>query len=88
MSQCRSCHAPIIWAQTENHRSMPVDAAPDHVRGNVELLSPPAGMTQPLARVHKQPPMVPEGPLHTSHFATCPYAKDHRKDRPSRGRPR
>lgn len=87
MSQCRSCHAPIIWAVTRSTgKSMPVNAEPDHVRGNVELLPPPEGMTQPVAVVHAQPPMLPQGPLHMSHFATCPYAKDHRKDRPSRGR--
>ena len=88
MPQCSSCHAPIIWAVTEaTGRNIPINANPDHVNGNVELMPPPAeGLHMPIARVHAQPPMLPEYPLHTSHFATCLYADRHRKPKPPRRR--
>lgn len=80
MATCSSCHAPILWAVAEaTGRSMPLNAAPDPVDGNVEVIPGAAGARLPTARVHAQRPMFTEHPTHTSHFATCPYAADHRK---------
>jgi len=28
LSECRSCHAPIVWTTTSNGKRMPVDADP------------------------------------------------------------
>jgi len=88
---CRSCKAPILWALTETGKRMPVDAEP--VEGGNILLSHRQAATAPVAVVqgrddieqlrkqHEQSPQ--DGPLRlfTSHFATCPYAGQHRRPR-------
>lgn len=58
-AQCRSCNAQIVWVQTVNGKSMPVDA---HTYDSKDG----------LAFIHDK---------HTSHFATCPNADKHRKER-------
>lgn len=79
MSTCSSCHAPIVWAETTTGKRMPVDQKPDHVNGNVEIIAPDDPALPLQAIVHRQPPMLPKGSLHMSHFATCPFAAEHRK---------
>lgn len=63
---CRSCGAPIIFAATEQGKTMPVDAAPQ----KRVLLEPAAEGLPPIARVVD---------TYVSHFATCPNAAQHRK---------
>lgn len=70
---CRSCEAPIIWATTTSGKAMPVDVEPVDV-GNVELVLNGSLATAPHAVVHGAPPLFRDGPLRTSHFATCPDA--------------
>lgn len=74
--ECRSCGAPIEWAQTEKGgKKMPLDFDPKP-GGNVVVIGHQAGdygMT-PVARYVKNG----EGDR-TSHFATCPDAKEHRR---------
>jgi hypothetical protein len=62
--RCRSCNAAIIWATTENGKSMPLDAAPV---AQVGVFMFDNGYA-------KAPPKV-----YRSHFATCPNADQHRK---------
>lgn len=74
-----------MWVRANaTGRMMPVDAAPDPLNGNVEVM-PPAPDTPPEvpleAVVHRQPPMHATGTMHLSHFATCPYAGEFRKRR-------
>jgi hypothetical protein len=83
-SRCRSCGAPIVWAETEAGRRMPVDAdtdpdgnvlvVPDPVTG--ELVALIDSEAKPLAKRERT---WPEGTRHRSHFATCPNASTHRK---------
>lgn len=82
MATCKSCDAPIVWAQTEPKndkpgRAMPLDANDDGslaVPGNGNIIVTAQGPRGPVVRY------VPAGRgLHVSHFATCPNAKQHRK---------
>jgi hypothetical protein len=77
--QCRSCRAPVTWAETEAGRRIPVDAEPSQ-RGNL-VLRERTGLP-PLAVVVVGAVADGEGPLHLSHFVTCPQASQWR------GRPR
>jgi hypothetical protein len=84
MATCSSCHAPIIWTVTTKGKPMPVNADPDPLNGNVEVSPPARGARLPTAHVHRQRPLNAEHPLHLPHFATCPYADQHRKKRERR----
>jgi len=65
---CRSCDAPIIWAQTVRGRSQPIDAAPDPA-GTLRLEARPG--RPPLASVVS--PRLRFGlKLRLPHHATCP----------------
>jgi hypothetical protein len=93
---CSSCPAPIFWAQTleldergrwsrvrnestGRFKSMPVDFQPTP-DGNVVLFHRPGeGIVCRVLRKGEQPP--PEAKLRTSHFATCPNARKHRRSR-------
>ena len=72
MTRCKSCNAVVIWCVTTTGKSMPVDQR-QSPHGNLVLEYQPAtGDT--LARY------VPPGEgTHTSHFATCPQAAEHRR---------
>jgi len=67
---CRSCGRPVLWAVTGNGRRMPIDPTP-RADGNLVL---DYGTPN---RVHVDPHS--SGPRHTSHFATCPHADQHRR---------
>jgi hypothetical protein len=76
MATCRSCRAEIVWALTDKGARMPVDAK-SATDGNLVLYR--QGGEQRVRSVR-----LPEDqlrPRHTSHFATCPNADHHRKDR-------
>jgi hypothetical protein len=92
MSTCRSCDAPIVWMRTEPSaerasRNIPIDAAAgsdDEVRplslpdGNLELTGKHTpGRFGPIAEVR----YVAAGKgTYRTHFASCPNAKQHRRD--------
>lgn len=69
MAACRSCGAPIVWAKTAAGKAMPLDAA------SVLVMVPraPTGTADEV--------VVDAVRGHLSHFATCPHAAQHRKDR-------
>lgn len=76
--QCRSCGAAIRWVRMAgSHKVMPLDAEPvEH--GNVRLDA------LGLAHVHGGGPLDKPpgfGPWYVSHFATCPHAAQHRRQR-------
>ena len=82
MATCRSCDATIWWAVSTNTGNLiPVDRDP-HPDGNLELHPGRLDGTHPMVTVHRQPPLIHEGDLFMTHFATCPRAADHRKRRP------
>ncbi|MCI4360649.1 MAG: hypothetical protein L3J91_03015, partial [Thermoplasmata archaeon] len=80
---CRSCKAAIRWAVSVKGKRIPLDADP-LPDGNLRLYRP-----DPMGHVLRLPPsraiFVPrpervEGELlFVTHFATCPYAEEHRK---------
>lgn len=81
--ECRSCRAKIVWATTEQGKSMPVDAEPVE-GGNVYYLDQKS--SPPRVRVLADPqPTLEEGVdsadglRYVSHFATCPQAEQWRK---------
>lgn len=83
VSRCRSCSAPIIWARMKPSGSpMPFDAAPS-----------PAGAwaiddrTTPATAGRIDSLAGPNAMGLTSHFATCPFAREYRKHRKEKVRP-
>jgi hypothetical protein len=78
-SECRSCHAKIVWAVTTKGRPIPIDPEPVP-DGNI-ILEPRGTSWRPL------PPLATvwthgaqDGVvLYKSHFATCPAAAKFRK---------
>jgi hypothetical protein len=74
---CASCGAAIIWAQLQSSRRIPIDFEP-HVQGNVVLSRRPWGV---LASPVKAMLAFGRKDLRRSHFATCPKADEHRRQR-------
>lgn len=68
---CRSCGAKIIFAQTENGKTIPVDAAPQ----KRVVLSPADDGAHYLPN---EPPVARVIDTYVSHFATCPNAAQRR----------
>ncbi|MBQ2641743.1 MAG: hypothetical protein IJG15_07080 [Lachnospiraceae bacterium] len=83
MSRCKSCGAEIIWIRTRQGKSMPVDTKterfyPDPHGTRLYVMNDGHTMTGTPVQEGEQPVEgIASG--HTSHFATCPHAKKHRK---------
>jgi hypothetical protein len=75
-SVCNSCKQEILWAKTENGRSMPIDPKPIG-RGTLELTVVNADYR---VRVVPKEERKFRGDLYRSHFASCPFAEKHRKE--------
>ena len=72
MSNCRSCGAAIRWVEMEKSgKKMPLDAVP--VEDGLIWIFGGKGHTGDVA------PAMGSMDRYTSHFATCPNAKRHRK---------
>jgi len=69
--KCKSCGKEIRWYKTVSGRAMPVDAEPSE-KGTLDISSG-------VAKTAVKGITLPGTPLHLSHFATCPNAKQHRK---------
>jgi hypothetical protein len=78
--RCRSCKAPIRWAVTvEHNRPIPLDADP-HPDGNIRLVAAHDRGGAPRAMVIAADAREQlAGELYRSHFATCPFADEHRR---------
>ena len=74
--RCRSCRRPILWAETEKGRRIPIDPQPV-TDGNIVLHERHLHQAQ-LAIVRLS---IPTGTdiRYKSHFATCPQASKFRK---------
>lgn len=82
MSLCRSCDAPIVWAETEptderDGKRIPLDALPNGEalyvsNGNLAMTGRTSARGLPIVRY------VVGGGMRT-HFASCPNAKQHRR---------
>ena len=69
MARCKSCEAEIMWvrmlkADGSRGKAMPLDAEHDGIR---------------LVRFGKNGDLCKAVRVYKSHFATCPYAKEHRE---------
>jgi len=71
-ARCKTCDAEIIWARTERGKLMPLDAEP---------AERPSGVFRLEVREGKEPLIFSAfgDPVYISHFATCPYADQHRR---------
>lgn len=76
VASCRTCYAPIVWANTLNGERMPVDAE-IVADGNVVLSDGPRGSV--TATVLDQASLFADGPRRKAHFATCPDAAGWRR---------
>lgn len=79
-SECRSCHASIIWVRTERGKRMPLDAEPvDATRAtrSVFVLRELENDGGPLAVAAWG--LEGTEPHYISHFSTCPNADTHRR---------
>lgn len=85
LSHCTSCDAEVRWVVMPSGALMPVDPHPV-VDGTIVITTDTvgtlAGNTWPRAIVTKrgQPDLFDgDQPRYTSHFATCPFAGQHRR---------
>lgn len=79
MAECRSCGAPILWGETKAGKKMPIDAE-SSPSGTVRYRSGVGGATlEFLTPLEAAAARLDGIKLHTSHFATCPHADEHRK---------
>jgi hypothetical protein len=69
MAACSSCGARIFWAKTEKGKSIPIDYDP-RPDGNLWFYCDVV-----------YPRVMPGAMRFVAHFATCPNAKKHRKER-------
>lgn len=74
--RCRSCGAPIRWAKTRQGKAMPLDANPTPT-GNVVIS--PDGAARVLTRKQVEQGGI-VGDRYVSHHATCPQAKQWRRE--------
>jgi hypothetical protein len=75
MSVCRSCGAPITWAETKSGRRMPIDADPVEDGGTI-MFAADGTTTVPYVIVRP----AGEG-THRPHWVTCFNADQHRRRR-------
>lgn len=79
ISKCRSCGADIIWIKMASGKMMPCNAVPIRYRlnfasGKLTLVTPDGKIARGDAD-----PVSGERVGYQSHFATCPYAAQHRR---------
>jgi hypothetical protein len=70
IDDCRSCRAPVIWAQTVNGKAQPVDAQPSD-GGNIRL-QPGLPGKPPRAIVVTPKLAFGQTALRKPHHMTCP----------------
>lgn len=75
---CSSCKAPIRWALTDRGRRTPLDAEPNP-RGEWRLTAEPRGRLPRAVYVPLDRREELEAELMISHWATCPFANEHRR---------
>lgn len=87
ITKCRSCGADIIFITTENGRKMPCDAAAvdyqDNIKGKDVVVTDAGKVLKASVVRPTQSGLVPlvDGKGYTPHWATCPFAKEHRGSR-------
>lgn len=80
MSKCRSCGAEIMWIKTVNGKNMPVDAEPVYFHqdpSGAEIFVTKGGAV--VRGITAKPGENDVSTGYNSHFATCPFADQHRR---------
>ena len=85
-SKCRSCGAEILWVKwPTSGKRMPVDAEPDWrplpKGGDIVLMLRGGAFGELLAEKFNAERHGQDRNRYTSHFATCPNAAEHRRDK-------
>lgn len=82
MATCKSCDAPVRWAKTVAGKSIPLDPVPTNT-GNIRLVQGGGTDGGLLAEVMTGDVLAEHlargKTTYTTHFATCPNAKAHRR---------
>lgn len=85
ITQCRSCGANIVFITTENGRKMPCDADAveyqDNIKGTDTIVTESGKVIKgTIIKLTQGGGLVPlvDGKGYVSHFATCPFAGQHR----------
>lgn len=76
--RCSSCGAEVRWALTEGGRFMPLNADPDP-RGEWQLAAEARGHAPRALYVREDRRAQFKRELMMTHWATCPFADDHRR---------
>lgn len=86
VTTCKSCGATIVWIKTQNGRSMPCDAAAveyqENYKGSATIVTDDGRVLRAnIVTAAGNSPLTPviDGKGYISHFATCPYASQHRR---------
>ncbi len=77
--RCSSCGAPLVWIPTKNGKRMPCNAGLIPYKANPEGKQFLVTDTGDVVRCDVAFDGPPTGFARISHFATCPYSKQHRK---------
>lgn len=79
-ARCKTCGRPIYWVKTmKNHANLPVDPTPT-ADGNVRLMTE-RGVPTLAEVIGNEKHWMKDEARYTSHWATCPTANQHRKER-------
>lgn len=79
ITKCRSCGANIIWIRTKAGKNMPVDAPILSYRKNPQGKENIVTQSGEVVRGDIVKTSEAEGVGYISHFATCPFARTHRR---------
>lgn len=82
-SACRSCKAPIRWAETDAGKAIPIDPEPvptgNLVMTHVTVGGPVRVRYVRVRYVRKGEQLSPEAPRYVTHFVSCPERDQWRK---------
>lgn len=79
MSTCKSCGAEVLWVKlVPLNRPNPLDPTPTR-QGNIRMLGMRKAVARVLGKAELADAELASEELYTSHFATCPNARQHRK---------
>ena len=80
MARCKSCDAEIVWIRTKAGKQMPCDAGYvpfwAKVKAKEKIVTDSGDVISCLL---DGDPEEMTGVGHRSHFATCPFSKQHRR---------
>lgn len=90
MAKCSSCGADILWVKTVSGKKMPLDEEPVWIRlqtgGHTYIRKDGTFVFGEIMGDADDDPDANAIEAHTSHFASCPNADQHRRIRRRRTR--